>query len=140
MNTFDTSVVIAACASWHEWHGVARRAVEAGGVLVGHVALEAYSVLTRLPVPHRIPADIAREYLVRTFPKPPLVLDAAAMLRIVPELENAGIAGGAVYDGLIAITARTFDATLVTLDDRALPTYRKCGASVRRLDVRSAAT
>lgn len=35
-----------------------------------------------------------------------------------------GIAGGAAYNLLIGLTARTADATLLTLDRRAAPTYR----------------
>jgi len=63
----DSSVVVAALASWHEHHDAALAAVqealssEAGAIVPGHALVEAYSVLTRLPRPHRLrPADAAR--------------------------------------------------------------------------------
>lgn len=45
----DTSVVVAAFASWHEGHESALVALARRPRLPGHVALESYSVLTRLP-------------------------------------------------------------------------------------------
>lgn len=42
MNAVDTSVVVAACASWHEQHTVARRALDAGPRLIGLCAIEAF--------------------------------------------------------------------------------------------------
>ena len=49
MKAADTSSVIAAFASWHESHEVARRALNDGLRLVEHCALETHCVLTRLP-------------------------------------------------------------------------------------------
>ena len=66
----DTSLVIAAFASWHEQHEPARRALDAGLRLIEHCALETYSVLTRLPPPHRVSGDIVREFLGVRFPSP----------------------------------------------------------------------
>jgi hypothetical protein len=63
----DTSVIIAAFASWHESHALARRALDEGPSLIVHCALETYSVLTRLPVPHRAPADLAAQFLAARF-------------------------------------------------------------------------
>jgi hypothetical protein len=47
----DTSVVVAAFASWHEHHLRARKALDGGLQMIDHCALETYSVLTRLPAP-----------------------------------------------------------------------------------------
>ena len=47
MKAADTSVVIAAFASWHEKHEAARRALDEGLRLIEHCSLETYSVLTR---------------------------------------------------------------------------------------------
>jgi uncharacterized protein with PIN domain len=47
----DTSVVVAAFASWHEAHAAAARVVADRPDLVAPAALEAYAVLTRLPPP-----------------------------------------------------------------------------------------
>ncbi|MEX2240756.1 MAG: PIN domain-containing protein [Burkholderiales bacterium] len=52
----DTSVVVAAFASWHEGHAAALRALGRGVRVPAHVLLESYSVLTRLPPPHRAAA------------------------------------------------------------------------------------
>ena len=45
----------------------------------------------------------------------------------------SGIAGGAAYDGLIAVTARHYGYTLLTADRRAAPTYAALRAETRRL-------
>jgi hypothetical protein len=66
----DTSLVIAAFASWHEQHEPARRALDAGLRLIEHCALETYSVLTRLPPPRRVSGDIVREFLGCASPSP----------------------------------------------------------------------
>jgi hypothetical protein len=60
VNAADGSSVIAAFASWHESHDVARRALDAGVRRVEHCALETLSVLTRLPPPHRAAGDLVR--------------------------------------------------------------------------------
>ena len=69
MKAADTSVVIAAFASWHEHHEQARRALDASLKLIEHCALESYSVLTRLPSPHRTSARVARDFLQARFPR-----------------------------------------------------------------------
>jgi hypothetical protein len=45
----DSSVVIAAFATWHEHHGIARTAMVSRPRLIAYAAIESYSVLTRLP-------------------------------------------------------------------------------------------
>jgi predicted nucleic acid-binding protein len=129
----DTSVVVAAFASWHVQHQAARLALVGGVRLIAHAALEAYSVLTRLPPPHRAPAAIVREYLMAQFPDPYLCLDADASKILVARLADLGISGGAVYDGLIATTAASAGATLLSCDVRAASTYQRCGAEVELL-------
>ena len=123
----DTSVLVAAFASWHEQHEVARRAVRAGVGAVGHVLVETYSVLTRLPEPHRAPPELARDFLLAAVKGDPLQLDAAAARALPGRLHECGVTGGATFDGLIALTAAAHDATLVSLDQRAADTYRRCG-------------
>jgi len=134
MTAVDSSVVVAACASWHETHDLARRAIDRGPRLVAHGALEAFSVLTRLPVPHRVPGDLVVAFLEDRFRDEPLALSAAAFRRLVGDLYQRGIAGGAVYDGLVALSAAAHGATLLTLDRRAEATYRRCRARVRFLE------
>ena len=47
MKAVDSSVVIAAFASWHEHHQIARKAMTARPRLIAPAAVESYSVLTR---------------------------------------------------------------------------------------------
>lgn len=134
MIALDTSVVVAAFASWHEQHNAALRSVSRDTRLIGHVALETYAVLTRLPPPHRAPPDLVVEFLTRNFTHPPLVLPSRDHRRLLTACARLGIIGGGVYDALIAATAAHARATLVSLDRRALPVYESLGADVRFLD------
>lgn len=133
MNTPDTSVVVAAFARWHEHHHRARQALESVTALSGHVAVETFSVLTRMPPPRRAPAGLVVRFLDHHFRQPRVVLSSAgydALLRLASE---RGIAGGAIYDALVAATAREAGATLLTLDRRAASIYRIAGADYRLL-------
>lgn len=49
MIVINTRVVVAAFASWHEGHASAVSALARRPRLSAHVAVEAFSVLTRLP-------------------------------------------------------------------------------------------
>jgi predicted nucleic acid-binding protein len=129
----DTSIVVAAFASWHEQHEAADRALSQGARLVAHSALEVYSVLTRLPPPHRSPAALVRDFLEARFPEPYLTLDAGGHRALVPRLVELGITGGAAYDALIAATAAHAGATLVSCDLRAATTYQRFGVRVKLL-------
>lgn len=133
MIAVDSSVLVAGFASWHEQHDEARRAL-VGARVVGHALVEAYSVLTRLPSPHRAPADVAAAFLERVSAGAPLVLAADAWRALPGRLSALGISGGASYDALIAATALACDAELLSLDGRAAPTYRAVGVRYRMLD------
>jgi hypothetical protein len=53
------------------------------------------------------------------------------MTRRLPDvLSRLGIAGGAVYDALVALAAVEHDADLATRDARARATYELLGARV----------
>ena len=121
----DSSVAIAAFGSWHELHDAALEALATSPALVAHAALEAYSVLTRLPEPFRAPAAIVTEYLDANFAERRLALPVAEQRRMPELMERAGIRGGAVYDGLVALTARAAGAELLSLDVRAAETYAR---------------
>ena len=129
----DSSVVVAAFASWHESHDAASRALDGDVRLPSHAALESYSVLTRLPAPHRAKPALVRSYLADRFSEPLLLLDSQAHKLLLDELVSLGIAGGAVYDGLICATAREAEATLITCDRRAATTYERLRVSFRLL-------
>ena len=127
MKAADTSLVVAAFASWHQAHDRARRALDGGLRLIEHCALETYSVLTRLPSPHRAPGHVVRDFLAARFPAPLLRLSAAAYREFVLGLPDLQVAGGAAYDALVAATAIANDAELVTCDRRAVPLYERYG-------------
>ncbi len=127
MKAADTSVVVAAFASWHQNHTAARGALDAGLRLIEHCALESYSVLTRLPPPHRAPGDIVRDFLAARFPAPYLRLGAIGYRAFVLGLHEQAVTGGAAYDALVAATAAAAGAELVTCDRRALGVYERYG-------------
>lgn len=99
--------------------------------LIEHCALETYSVLTRLPAPHRAPGDVVRDFIRARFPEPYLRLGAQDFRGFVLGLTDHGVTGGAAYDALVAATAAGFDAELVTCDRRALPIYERYGIRAR---------
>ena len=125
MKVADTSLVVAAFASWHEKHEPARNALDEGLGLVDHCALETFSVLTRLPPPHRAAAGLVRDFLAARFPQPLLRLSAAAFQAFVLGLPERQIAGGAAYDALVAATAAAHRAVILTCDRRAVPIYER---------------
>jgi predicted nucleic acid-binding protein len=129
----DTSLVVAAFASWHEQHDAARRALDAGVRLIDHCALETYSVLTRLPPPHRSPGPVVMDFLRARFPQPFLRLSEPRYRGFVLTLADQGISGGAAYDALVAATAAGAGAELVTCDRRAAGVYDAYGVRFQLL-------
>lgn len=71
--------------------------------------------------------------LAARFQRPFLRLSAATHRRFLRGLADRGVAGGAVYDALIAATAAEAGAELVTCDRRAQVTYAKYGVRVLSL-------
>ena len=130
MNAVVTSVAIPAFASWHPAHATALEIVNAGATLPAHAALETYSVLTRLPAPHRArPAEVLR-FLRESFTGDWLTLPGSLVARLMQEMVDRGIAGGSTYDGLIGGAARSAGARLYTRDLRAKSTYDVLGVDV----------
>jgi len=126
----DTSLVVAAFASWHDQHQPARRALDGGLRLPEHCALETYSVLTRLPPPHRAPGDLVREFLLARFPEPLLRLSPSAYRDFLASLPDREVKGGAAYDALIAAVAADNGCELITCDRRAAPIYERYGVRI----------
>lgn len=127
MTAVDTSVVVAGFATWHEAHAPAAAALARKPRIPAHVLVESFSVLTRLPPPHRAPADLVASFLLARFQDAPLILPAASYVTLVKEVTGAGLAGGSVYDALIAATVRSAGATLLTRDERARTVYDRLG-------------
>jgi len=123
----DTSVVVAAFASWHEHHDRARKALDRGLRMIEHCALESYSVLTRLPPPHRCAADVVRDFLRARFVEPFLRMDGQRYKDFVLALPEHSVTGGGAYDAVVAATAAAHSASLITCDRRAALVYESYG-------------
>ncbi|MGH8291051.1 MAG: PIN domain-containing protein [Steroidobacteraceae bacterium] len=130
MRAADTSLVVAAFASWHEHHARARKALGEGVRLIDHCALETYSVLTRFPAPHRCTGAVVRDFLRLRFTEPYLCLEDRNYKEFILGLPERGISGGSAYDALVAATAAANSAELITCDRRAAPIYERYGVRV----------
>ena len=120
----DSSVAVPAALPWHEHHTAALRALPGRKTpLLAHVGIETYSVLTRLPNPHRRPPSEALSYLQERFLFPPAALTAETYENVIVIAADRGIVGGAVFDALIGAAANELGAKLITLDRRAAKTY-----------------
>jgi predicted nucleic acid-binding protein len=121
----DTSVAVAALVSWHEAHEQARRTA-ADASIPAYARIETYSVLTRLPPPHRLDARLAAQLLGAWFPAAETVVPSTRLSRtLVERCGEFAVHGGAVYDALVALTAAESKLTLVTRDERAASTYSR---------------
>jgi predicted nucleic acid-binding protein len=126
----DTSVAVPLLVRTHQHH----RAVAAWWAgrelaLSGHALAETYSVLTRLPGDLRLaPADAARLLGARFVA--PFLLSSATAAALPAVLTGLGLAGGAVYDALVALAALEHGAELATRDARARGTYEAVGVKV----------
>jgi len=129
----DTSVAVPLLVTSHVAHkSVTRLVGDRSAALAGHAVNETYAVLTRLPGDARLaPADAVR--LLRDRFESAAVLDAKSARTAPAVLAGAGVAGGAVYDGLVALAARSAGLPLASRDRRALFTYRLLGVSVELL-------
>jgi predicted nucleic acid-binding protein len=126
----DTSVAIPLLVRPHPAHtAVVRWAAGRELALAGHALAETYSVLTRLPDDLRVSPTDAAELLAERF-SAPLLLDPATGSALPQVLAAAGVAGGAVYDALVALAALAHRTPLATRDARARSTYEAVGADV----------
>ncbi|MGH7334227.1 MAG: PIN domain-containing protein [Candidatus Rokuibacteriota bacterium] len=121
----DTSCILAALCSWHVDHEPAAREIQARlgrahAMFVGAPSLvEAYSVLTRFPPPHRLGPSDALLLLETSFISAGTVvaLDAGHYVRLLREAARDGVAGGRIYDAVIAACVeRSNGVTLLTFN------------------------
>jgi len=90
---------------------------------------ETYSVLTRLPGDVRMaPVDAAQ--LLKDRFSSPFLLGSETARRLPDVLSRMEIAGGAIYDAMVALAAVEHEVDLATRDARARDTYEKVGARV----------
>lgn len=129
--TCDTSVLIPALVDWHPRHADVRRVVARDvTALPAHVLLEAYSVLTRLPAPHRLRRAAAAEALAG-ISLPLISVAPEDVTALVAGLAQRDVSGGATYDALVGATALAHGAELLTCDRRARATYDGLGVRYR---------
>jgi predicted nucleic acid-binding protein len=130
--TPDSSVVIAAFASWNQHHEAAIEALAKHQVvdLLAHTELESYSVLTRLPEPFRAEPTLVAEYLHMDYPGRRMVLPERERRGLVRRLAALSIAGGAVYDAMAAATAAYHGEGLLSCDTRAASVYGRLDVDV----------
>lgn len=124
----DTSCMVAAVCTWHVHHARAAREIEhrlAGGegiVVAAPALVEAYSVLTRFPPPHRLSPVEALALLEANFMGDAVeaaVLAPDEYRRLVRTAPEQGIAGGGIYDAVIMACALGAGAeALLTFNDR----------------------
>ena len=124
----DTNCMVAALCAWHEHHGRAageiRRRLTAGEsmVLAAPTLIETYSVLTRLPPPHRLSPRDALALLDAYFltaDRESVALTVDDYRQIVLNAPARGIAGGRVYDAVVVACARAANvSTLLTFIER----------------------
>jgi toxin FitB len=128
----DTSAAIALVLEDHEAHAEAVAHVRGRRLgLAGHAWFETYSVLTRLPgAIRRSPSD-AERLLTHNFPESTF-LSASGTADLGAELARLGVAGGAVYDALVAAAARQAGCPLMTRDSRARSTYAALGVAIEK--------
>jgi predicted nucleic acid-binding protein len=126
----DTSAAVPYVLASHVAHAAVRsHLARRSPVLTGHSVAETYSVLTRLPGDARLaPADAAR--LIAANFDAPAVLSAERAATLPAYLAPLGIAGGAVYDALIALAAIEARLPVITRDRRAASTYAALSATV----------
>ncbi len=129
----DTSVAVALVVSDHEHHRATIDALgERGLGLAGHAAFETFSVLTRLPPPARRAPEVVARLMEVNFPASRFLSDEGAR-RLLGGLVTTQIAGGLVYDALVAAAAQEHGIVLATRDRRALDIYRTFRVDVELL-------
>lgn len=122
---FDTAVLVAAMVQSHTFHArafpwLARvKRGELEGAVASHTLAELYAVLTTLPVTPRIAPGTAWRLIRENVEHAMRVVslsstDYRSLLRRLAEL---GIAGGAVYDAVIARAAEKIHAQRVLTFD-----------------------
>ena len=123
----DTSCMVAAVCSWHEQHPRAaaevNRRLQARQTLVvpAPALAETYAVLTRLPPPHRLSPEDALHLVDANFAHGAtlVALDAAAYLSVLRRAPDRRVAGGRIYDAIIAQCAIKGRAScLLTFNER----------------------
>jgi len=126
----DTSAAVPLVLRSHVAHALVRAHLGSRRpTLTGHSLVETYSVLTRLPGDARVAPAGAVALLDANF-GPAVLLEPETASTLPAVLAPIGVAGGAVYDALVALAAQQADLPLVTRDRRAASTYLALGTRI----------
>jgi predicted nucleic acid-binding protein len=117
----DSSYLIALLSDWHGQHQRTFRSYvrwvdqDAQILLPVHSVLECYSVLTRIPAPYRLSAELAQQTIKETFSESATIvgLRPQSVWPLVDTLARRGIVGGQVYDALITASAAEAHASVL---------------------------
>ncbi|MDR1295217.1 MAG: PIN domain-containing protein [Bifidobacteriaceae bacterium] len=132
----DTSLAVALLAQGHPDHTYVRDWARGKTLhLSGHAAAETYSVLTRLHGGMSVSPDEARRLIDESFAGV-LTLPEPVAESIHRVLSDSGIAGGCVYDALVALAAKENGAVLASRDARARATYETIGVDLEPATIR----
>ncbi|MGH9470715.1 MAG: PIN domain-containing protein [Terriglobia bacterium] len=115
---FDTSALIPVFMEDHERHDPSLRAFikadKARGCCGAHSLAEVYATLTRLPGRHRLSGDQVLLFLENLRERLTLVaLDSEEYFALVKNAAALGIAGGVLYDALLAHCALKAQAEII---------------------------
>ena len=109
----DTSCLVAAVCDWHQHHTATSEAFERSArrgdevATVAHALAEAYSVLTRLPSPHRLSPEDAFTLLDANWGQSQTVaLSSRDYWNLIRAASESAVTGGLLYDAIIVATAK----------------------------------
>lgn len=105
--------MVAAVSRWHQHHAAAAREIRQrlgrgeAMVVAAPTLVETYSVLTRLPTPLRVSAAEALTLVEANFleGRELVALEGEAYVRLLRQAAADGVAGGAIYDAVVAACA-----------------------------------
>jgi len=124
---FDTSVLVAGLIESHPDHERAFSWIHRSGtgeidfLVAGHSLAELYAVLTRLPVSPKISPIIARRLIRESIEAAAriITLSSEEYLEVLTNMAELNLAGGIIYDALIAAAAKKSDCDmLLTLNKK----------------------
>ncbi|MGH9466149.1 MAG: PIN domain-containing protein [Terriglobales bacterium] len=131
----DTSVLVPVFYADHEHHEASTRCFLAlsgkSGYCAAHGLAEVYATLTGMPGRHRVGSAQAMLFLGSIRERLRIVaLDADEYASALAWAAELGVAGGAIYDALLARCARNAGATVIySWNERH---FRQFGPDVRR--------
>lgn len=102
-------------------------------VVAGHALIETYSVLTRLPPPHRMSPMDCLALIEGNFVRSARVaaLEPGAYVDLLRNAAADSVAGGRVYDALIAACGRIAGVdSLLTLNERHFASFGGVGMAI----------